>query len=281
MRRSAVIEVPAIIALIAIAIVAASSAQEIYVRSLVHNLSENEVSWSSYNFSGFYYDLNDDIGYETLTFRLSNISQDRDRAVLSNQKDADGNRGAVYIAKANLTYFGFGPWGQHEEIWFLGGDYLAAFDSNLTWNEDGTEQLVPLLYDKSGDNNLISSELLSEILHDDNDEMIINSSQPLELYEGYKLAIKAIDSDGKKVNLELSKDDQVVDSRVIQPSIENADMSDETYYYKKDIGSVKGIVIIAVHFKNVFRSAATIIATIDAIFQISDTPISTQARRAI
>ena len=271
MQISAIIGVATIIVLL---LTASTSAQEIDVRSLVHNLSEREAGWSSYNFSGFYYDVDDDIGYEALTFRLSNISQAKDRATLGDQPDANGNRGAVYIAKANLTYFSFGPWGQHEEIWFLGGDYLAAFDSNLTWNEDGTEQLVPFLYDKSEDNNLMSSELLSEILHDDNDEMIINSSQPLELEEGYKLAIKAIDGDGKKVNLELSKDDRVVDSRVIQPSIENADMSDETYYYKKDLGNVKGIVIIAVHFKNVFRNADTNIATIDAIFQISDTPIS-------
>jgi len=31
-------------------------------------------------------------------------------------------------------------------------------------------------------------------------------------------------------------------------------MDDQTYYYKKDLGDIKDIVIIAVHFKNVFGS---------------------------
>ncbi len=75
----------------------------------------------------------------------------------------------------------------------------------------------------------MSSELLSEILWDDDTELILSSSKPLELEKGYELAVKAIDNDGKKVHLELSKNGQVVDSRVIQPSIENPSMSDGTY----------------------------------------------------
>ena len=274
MQISAIIRVATIIVLLA---TASTAAQEIDVRSLVHNLSEGEAIWSSYNFSGFYYDLNDNIGYETLTFRLSNISQAKDQARLGDQPDANGNRGAVYIAKAQPTAFSFGPWGQYGEIFFLGGDYFAAFDSNLTWNQEGTLQLVPFLYDKSEDKNLMSSELLSEILQDNDTEMILNSSRPLGLFEGYKLAIKAIDNDGKKVHLELSKDGQVVDSRVIQPSVIDADMGDETYYYKKDLGDARGVIIIAVHFKDAFRSGDTYIATVDGIFQISDTPTPIRA----
>jgi S-layer protein (TIGR01567 family) len=274
MQISAIIGVATIIVIL---VTASTAAQEIDVRSLVHNLSENEVSWSSYNFSGFYYDVDDDIGYEALTFRLSNISQAKDRATLADQPDANGNRGAVYIATAQPTPFSFGPWGQYGEIFFLGGDYFAAFDSNLTWNQDETEQLVPILYDKSESKNLMSDELLSEILQDNDTEMTINSSQPLGLFEGYRLTIKSIDNDGKKVHLELSKDGQVVDSKVIQPSVIDADMSDETYYYKKDLGDARGVIIIAVHFKDAFRSGDRNIATIDGIFQISDSPISIKA----
>lgn len=98
MRRLAVIGMPAIFILLATA--TAVTAQEIDVRSLVHNLGEDEVNWSGFNFSGFYYDMDDDIGYETLTFRLSNVSLAKDRAVLSDQPDAYGNRGVVYTAEA-------------------------------------------------------------------------------------------------------------------------------------------------------------------------------------
>ncbi len=40
---------------------------------------------------------------------------------------------------------------------------------------------------------------------------------PLELEEGYELAIRSIDIDGNKVYLELIKDGEVVDSEVIIP----------------------------------------------------------------
>ncbi len=105
-----------LLAIIILFAVFTSYAQEIDVRSLVHDLSENEAGWSSKNFSGFYYDVDDDIGYETLTFRLSDISAARDRANLGDQPDANGNRGAVYIAEAQPIEFGFAPWGQYEEI---------------------------------------------------------------------------------------------------------------------------------------------------------------------
>jgi hypothetical protein len=54
-------------------------------------------------------------------------------------------------------------------------------------------------------------------------------------------------------------------------------MKDKTYYYKKDIGETnetKDIVILAVHFRDAFRSAGNNAATIDGVFQISETPIS-------
>lgn len=62
---------------------------------------------------------------------------------------------------------------------------------------------------------------------------------------GY-FSIKSIDIDGNRVYLELSKDGAVVDSKAISPSFDYAGMKDKTYYYKKDIGDSKEVVIIAV-----------------------------------
>ncbi len=249
-------------------------AQEIDVRSDIQDLGEKSVTWDSYTFPGFYYDMDNDIGTENLTFTLSNIAQDKASATLSDEPDADGNRGIVYNTEAIPIGFSFGPWGQYDEIGFLGGDYFAAYDSNASGDLSATNQSVPLLYDKSENRNLMTDELISELLNDDNTELTFNSSNPLELDEGYNLSIKSIDSDSKKVYLELSKNGKIVDNNVIQPSIENANIDDQTYYYKKDLGDIKGIVIIAVHFKNVFSSSQSNIATVDGIFQISDTPIS-------
>jgi hypothetical protein len=63
-----------------------------------------------------------------------------------------------------------------------------------------------------------------------------------------------------------------VDSKVISPSADNAGMKDKTYYYKKDIGDSKDVVIVAAHFKNAFRGADQNLATIDGLWQLSDTP---------
>jgi valyl-tRNA synthetase len=49
-------------------------------------------------------------------------------------------------------------------------------------------------------------------------------------------------------------------------------MKDKTYYYKKDIGDSKDVVIVAAHFKNAFRGADQNLATIDGLWQLSDTP---------
>jgi len=51
-------------------------------------------------------------------------------------------------------------------------------------------------------------------------------------------------------------------------------MADKTYYYKNpQVGGQKNLVTIAVHFRNAFNGAGQSIATIDGIWQISDSPI--------
>jgi S-layer protein (TIGR01567 family) len=118
----------------------------------------------------------------------------------------------------------------------------------------------------------MTNEQISSILIDSDNKITIAPGSPLRLDEDYELAIKSINADGK-VSVELSKNGSVVDSKVFQPSINNARMSDKTYYYKKDLGDTKEIVIIAVHFKDAFH-VDTEIAVVDGIFQISDTPLS-------
>ena len=264
--------------MIFLASVLSMAVQDVDVPSAIHNLSEKQVTWNSTNFfPGFYYDFDSDFGTENLNFRLTDIDQSKSRATLSDEPDMDGNRGVVYTSEAQHTSFGFGPWGEYEELGFLGGDYFAGYDSDITDSMNDTQQQVPFLYDKSESRNLMANEQISELLLDDDTEQTFNSSKPLELEEGYKLAIKNIDADGKKVHVELSKNGQVVDSKVVVPSIENADANGGTYYYKKDLGDTKGIITIAVHFKSAFHNTDNNVATVDEIFQISDTPISLKA----
>jgi S-layer protein (TIGR01567 family) len=251
-------------------IITAVPAQEVNGRSDIHDLSEKVVTWDANTFPGFYSDIDSNFSTEYLTFRLPKTNPDISTAVLSDQMDADGNRGIVYNSTAKPIDFNFHSWGKFELIGFLGEYCFAAYDSNPPG------QSVPFLYSKSEDRNLMAKERISKILIDRDDELTFNSSSPLKLEEDYELAIKAVDVDGKKIHLELTKDGKAVDSKVISPSIENAAIGDNTYYFSKDLGDIKdkiNIVIIAVHFKNVFSSAGNIVATIDEEFQISDEPI--------
>jgi S-layer protein (TIGR01567 family) len=117
----------------------------------------------------------------------------------------------------------------------------------------------------------MKDEQLSKVLVDDDEERTFTTGTLLRLEEDYELAIRAIDLDGNKVYVQLMKDGAVVDSAVVEPSKAGATIKDKTYTYKKDLGDTETIVIIAVHFKNAFRGADTDLATVDGIWQISDT----------
>jgi S-layer protein (TIGR01567 family) len=132
-------------------------------------------------------------------------------------------------------------------------------------------ETVAFLFDKSKNRNLMTNEQISKILTDNNTEMLISFSSPLKLKEGYEIALKSFNFNGTQAILELRKNGQSVDTKIIQSSIPGATMADKTYYYKKDLGDTSGIVTIAVHFKNIFHGD-TNSATVDGIFQISDSP---------
>ena len=131
------------------------------------------------------------------------------------------------------------------------------------------------LWERSIDTDLTKFGQLSRVLIDEVEDRVITSGTPLELEEGYALAIQAIDLDGNKVYLQLMKEGIVVDSALVEPSKKCADISDETYTYTYtvDLGETEEITIIAVHFKNAFRGADRDAATVDGIWQISETPI--------
>lgn len=272
MRATGLIGITGLIFLLVIMMTAYASDKSVEVRGQVFSLGQNIVSMDNATFPGFYFDIDDNLGAEKLTLRLSSVDSSKASAVLSDQPDANGNRGVVYTTAAQPLGFMFAPWGQYEVIGFLGDGYFAAYDGNVTEDVTASSDSVPFLYDRSKNRNLMTNEQISKILVDDDTEQTITSANPLKLEEGYQLSIKSIDIDGNKAYLELSKNGQVVDDKVIQPSISNARTGDKTYYYKVDLGDTREIIQIAVHFKNAFRGNDTNIGTIDGIFQVSDKP---------
>lgn len=160
--------------------------------------------------------------------------------------------------------FEFENWGSYIGIGFLTDKYFAGYVDTLETEDD-------ILFEESDDENVLANNQLLKILIDKDEELTVTSSVPYALEDGYQLAIKFIEIDGNRVYLELTKDGSVVDTKFISPSKDGATMKDKTYYYKKNIGNSKDVIVIAVHFKNAFRGSDQDLATIDGIWQLSDT----------
>ncbi len=250
-----------------------SASNKVDIAGAVADLGMNQFSWDHSNFAGLFYDLDKNIGTERLTFRLSSISENSS-STLSDIEDAEGYRGVVYQTEAQTVNFKFKPWGQYYVIGFLGDRDFAAYSRQTTAAMSASNVAVPILYNKSENTNLMTNEQLSTVLMDDDSEMAISSDNPLKLKEGYELFLNGIDTDSKGVLLELRKNNQTVDTNIVRLSMDSATTSDQTYYFKTDLGATKDIVIIAVHLKDAIKTDSKANAIIDGIFQISDSPIS-------
>jgi S-layer protein (TIGR01567 family) len=248
MKKLAAITLTSMMLLLATAMVV-GAVENVEVRGQV---ATADSTWNSQNFAGFYYDIKDDIGTETLSTTLTD-----------KKLSGDSPYGVKYVTTAQSKEFKFEDWGAFNVMGFLADRYFAGYVSNENAEKN-------LLFKESTDENSLSSEQLQKILIDDDSEKTVTSGTPMKLEEGYELAIKSIDIDGNKVYLELSKDGSVVDSKVISPSKTDANMADKTYYYKNPaVGDQKKLVTIAAHFKNAFRGADQNLATVDGLWQIS------------
>jgi len=173
---------------------------------------------------------------------------------------ADASKGnAPQIA--TMEAFQLEDWGNFWTVNLLGERLFAAY-------AEGSH-----LRDNSRETDLTKFGQLSRVLIDEVKDRVLTTGTPLGLEEGYELSIQSTDLDGNKVYVQLVKEGVVVDSALVEPSKECADISDKTYTYKADLGETEDIVIIAVQFKNAFRGAAMDAATVDGIWQISETPI--------
>ncbi len=176
--------------------------------------------------------------------------------------DIDGNK--VY-----LELFKDGMWIDSQVI-------IPAneFNDTFIYSRPGTSQEIRARFKnafRGADQDLATVDGLwqtseanpGQILIDDSRSRTMTSGMPLRLEEGYELAIPSIDIDGNKIYLELEKEGEVVDSQVIMPAGE----VDDTFIYSSP-GTRQEI---RVHFKNSFRGADQNLATVDGLWQSSET----------
>ena len=230
-----------VIVLISIASAGSGASASLEMRGEVQPAEdESELSWSTNNFPGFYYSIDQNAGNEMINLTLA----------YGRFSEPDG---IVYTTSKHSKNFEYDDWGSYDVIGFLGEPYLAGY---------------------SGGENLIETQNIFRVLMDDDDERTITSGSPLELKEGYRLKIKSLDESLGTVTLELEKNGKVVDTRSIPGPKDDAGIDEKTYVYKKDIGNLTNYPIIRARIKNSFAGSSSLLATVGGVFQVSDTPTS-------
>lgn len=242
--------------------------QDVYeIRSPVSEVVEGNYNWGPQEFSGFYYEIDDNLGTEAINFSITEETSLKE------------NKGVIYRSGAQHADFDFEVWTKYWSIGFLGEEYFAGYvnncekcDSHDYWYCDSCWRSY--LYDESIDTNLLANGYLSKVLINDDAMRMFTTNMPLKLKEGYVLRIKSTRSD--RIWLELYKNETLIDTSVVRRNKENA-VIDETYVYKTKVGGCEDLVVIAVHFKNVFCGADVGLpdaAIADGFWQISDSPVS-------
>jgi S-layer protein (TIGR01567 family) len=218
------------------------------VRGTVINPSKtSEFTWTPYNFEGFYYDIDDDVGTESLQAKISGGTK-------IEEKDL------IYKTSPQPVKFQFENWGKYDVIGFMADKYFAGYNNETKFTDEASS---------------INEGELRRVLIDSDDSQTIASGSALSLDEGYELRIKQVDLNGNKVYLSLAKNGEEVDSKVVTPSADPADKA-SNYMYKVNVGSTKDVPIVTAHVQSVFRSTESDLATVDAIFQISDSAESVE-----
>lgn len=204
-----------------------------------------EFTWTPYNFEGFYYDIDEDTGTENLTAKISGSSI------------ADGD--LLYSTSPSPVKFQFEDWGKYDVIGFMADKYFAGYDNATQFADQFSD---------------INDGELRKILVDSKDEKTITTGSVLPLEEGYELRIKQVDINGNKVYLALAKDGKEIDSKVVAPS--SGEFKTSNYLYKITMGSKKDVPMIAAHVQSVFKGTEADLATIDGLFQLSDSPANVE-----
>ena len=191
-------------------------------------------TWDPQSFSGFYYDLDNDRGKETLTF-----------------KNIDGSLKSgeiIYETSPISIDFEQDIWETYEVIGFMADRYFAGYTDNTNFASDS--------------DSLLDERQLSKVLLDTDKEYHLRSGTSLELEEGYELRIAEFGSGGDAVMVALFKNGEKVTEDIVE--------QDDTFVYEKDMGGARDMPIIAIYFDNVFVGTETSTIVIEGIFQVSD-----------
>ncbi|MDD2440435.1 MAG: S-layer protein domain-containing protein [Methanosarcinaceae archaeon] len=191
---------------------------------------------NSTNFAGFYYDIDDNVKPEKMTFSLGGKNAD---------KSTIGEGALKYeIKPEKVEYEGF----DNEDY------YVAGFFA---------EKFVPVFEE----NELPTNEVLAKLLVDNDDAYTLRTGEKLELGAGYSIEAKQVDVDGKKAWLTFLKDDEIVDDKIINiPTEANKDA--DPWNVTQDVADIDDAVVARVQVDEVFQGAVDSIVQIEGLWLI-------------
>ncbi len=207
--------------------------------------------WNPYNFGlntgktsiGFYYDLDDGIGNESLSLPGSLNGR-----TISAQS-------LVYTTTPEDVSFGYSDFGSYQVIGFMADKYFAGYTANTT---------IPSPTATVGAKSALGSGQLHKVLIDDDTKRTISVGSTLTLQEGYVLKATDISVADRIMLVSLLKDGNQIDQATLEAG--------QTYVYAKRVGSVSDLPIIIVRFDSVFSGREVQAAFLRGVFQISENP---------
>ncbi len=197
-------------------------------------------TWNPMSFYAFYYDVDNNVGNESL------------KIILGSKSDRDIEENTLqYTTVPDNVSFKYKAWGFYNVVGFMAEKYFAAYTA-VTSKDITSSPVSP-----------IGNRQLHKILMDEDTRRTVYAGSTLTLSEGYVLKVKDVDiTGGKTVLFSLLKDGNEVDTTAIQQG--------NTYVYTKKVGSVSDLPIIAVRIENVFAGREANAAFLKGIFQLSE-----------
>ena len=208
-----------------------------------------DIVWDENNFGGFCYDINGDVGTETLTIAAGTLTgPDVDRTI---ETDA-------------LTYTTHPIWREYElhknlgltvESDHYGGDagYWIEF-----WMG---ERYVAI----DGKSNKLAKPLVE---FNDTDTKTLATGEEWDLGGGFSLVANQVDLEGDKVWFTLKKNGIELDDEVIDTG--DADLQDRVYTYIADLAGEDEIPIFSCYVSEVFRGTDSNIVQVQYVFLINN-----------
>ncbi len=199
-------------------------------------------TWDPMSFSGFYYDINDNVGDESITMTLDGYS---DRTI--NRDDL------VYTTTPQEVSFGYSGFGRYNVIGFMAEKYFAGYTASSRPPNPTTG---------IGAKSVLAQGQLHRVLMDDDTRRTITLGSTLTLQEGYVLKAVDIDLGARTMLISLLKDGTEVDRTPLSAG--------QTYVYTKRVGAVTDLPIILIRFDSVFSGTEVQAAFLRGMFQISE-----------